>query len=36
MQKGGSALMIACREGHTAIVQLLLKNDANSNLQALV
>ena len=36
MQKGGSALMIACSEGHTAIVQLLLKNDANTNLQALV
>ena len=36
MQKGCSALMIACSEGHTAIVQLLLKNDANTNLQALV
>ena len=36
MQKGGSALMIACSKGHTAIVQLLLENDANTNLQALV
>ena len=36
IQKGGSALMIACSKGHTAIVQLLLENDANTNLQALV
>ena len=28
--------MIACSKGHTAIVQLLLENDANTNLQALV
>ena len=36
MQGGVSALMIACSEGHNAIVQLLLNNNVNVNLQALV
>ena len=36
MQRGVSALMLACSEGYTAIVQLLLDNNANTNLQALV
>ena len=36
MQDGDSALIIACRRGDNAIVQLLLNNNANVNLQALV
>ena len=36
MQEGVSALMIACSKGHSAIVQLLLDNNANTNLQTMV
>ena len=36
MQNGISPLMIACSRGDNAIVQLLLNNNANINLQALV
>ena len=36
MQGGVSALMIACSQGHNAIVQLLLNNNVNIDLQALV
>ena len=36
IQNGDSALMIACSRGDNAIVQLLLNNNANVNLQALV
>ena len=36
MQEGVSALMVACNEGQTAIVQLLLDNNANINLQTMV
>ena len=38
MQKGVSALIIACsnKHCHTAIVQLLLDNNANINLQTMV
>ena len=36
MQEGVSALTITCSKGHTAIVQLLLDNNANINLQTMV